>query len=82
VLLIALAAVNRPGSIRFEGNLGLLAAFGAGNLGHLSWSAVVAASKAATIATVFVLSLKHFNSLTFYRFKEPIVLQKHLNKSL
>ena len=76
MLLIALAAVNRPGSVRLERNLSLLAAFGAGNVGHFSWSAAIAASKAAAIATVVVLSLEHLIHLPCYRFKEPIMLQK------
>jgi hypothetical protein len=56
MLLIAIAAINRPGSVRLEWDLGLLAAFGAGNISHFSRSAVVAAFKATTI---IVLSLVH-----------------------
>jgi len=74
MLLIAIAAINRSGTIRLEGDLGLLAAFGAGYVCHFSRSAVVAASAAAT--AVIVLSLKHLIHLPCYRFKEPIMLQK------
>ena len=73
VLLVALAAVNRPGSIRLEGDLGLLAAFGAGYICHFSGAAVVAISEATAVV---VLSLKHLIHLPCYRFKEPIMLQK------
>jgi hypothetical protein len=73
VLLVALTAVNRSGSIRLERNLGLLAAFGAGYICHFSGAAVVAISKATAVV---VLSLEHLIHLPFYRFKEPIMLQK------
>jgi len=63
VLLVALAAVNRPGSVRLEGNLGLLATFGASYICHFSRTTIVAATAAAT--TVFVFSLKHLIHLPF-----------------
>jgi hypothetical protein len=72
VLLIAFAAVDWPGAVWLEWDLGLLAAFGTGNVSHFSGSAVVAASKATAI---FIFSLKHYIHLPCYRFKEPIMLQ-------
>jgi hypothetical protein len=63
MLLIAIAAVNRPGSIRLEGDLCLLPAFGASYACHFSRTAVVAASAAAT--AVIILSLKHLIHLPF-----------------
>jgi hypothetical protein len=44
MLLVAIAAVHRPGSIRLEGNLTLLAALCTGRIVHLSWASVEAAS--------------------------------------
>jgi len=59
MLLVALAAVNRPGSVRLEGDLGLLAAFGASYIRHFSGTTVVAAAAAAAATAIFVFSLKH-----------------------
>ena len=65
MLLVALAAVNRPGPIGLEGNLGLLAALRAGYICHFSWTAIVAAAPvAAAAAAVIVSSLEHFISRT------------------
>ncbi len=50
VLLIAIAAVHRPGAIGLEGNLTCLSALSASGIVHLSWSAVKAASGAASIS--------------------------------
>ena len=65
VLLIALTAVNRPGSIRLEGDLGLLPAFWTGNICHFSRTTIVAASAAAATTTVFIFSLKHLSHVPF-----------------
>ena len=80
MLLVALAAVNRPGSIRLEGDLGLLAAFGAGYICHFSGAAVVAISEATAVV---VLSLKHLIHLPFESTqKNRDCYRKHLNKLL
>ena len=65
VLLIALAAVNRPRSIRLEGNLGLLPAFWTSDICHFSRTTIVAASAAAATTTVFIISLKHLIHVPF-----------------
>jgi hypothetical protein len=57
MLLIALAAINGPGSIRLKGNLALLSALRTGYVCHLSWGAVIAAIAAAAAASI--ISLKH-----------------------
>jgi hypothetical protein len=81
VLLVALAAVNRPGSVRLEGNLGLLAAFGASYVCHFSGTAVVAATAAAT--AVFIFSFKHLIHVPFISIQRiETRYKKHLNKSL
>ena len=79
VLLIAVAAVNRPGSIRLEGNLGLLAAFGAGYICHFSGTAVVASSGATA---VFVFSLKHLYSLTLLSIQGTDYATKDISTNL
>jgi hypothetical protein len=58
MLLVAIAAVHRPGAIGLEGNLTCLSALSAGGIVHLSWAAAKAAPIAASISF-------HFNSLTF-----------------
>ena len=58
MLLVAIAAVDRPGAIGLEGNLTCLSALSAGGIVHLSWAAAKAASVAASISF-------HINSLTF-----------------
>ena len=58
MLLVAVAAVDRPGAIGLEGNLTCLSALSAGGIVHLSWAAAKAASVAASISF-------HVNSLTF-----------------
>jgi hypothetical protein len=84
VLLVALAAVNRPGAIRLEGNLGLLAAFGASYVCHFSGTTVVAAAAAAAAATaVLIFSLKHLIHVPFGSIQRiETRYKKHLNKSL
>ena len=62
MLLIAFAAVYRPGPIRLERYLCLLAAFGTCNICHFSGTAVVATSAATA---VFIFSLKHLIHLPF-----------------
>jgi len=62
MLLIALATVYRPGPIRLEGHLCLLAAFRTSNICHFSRTAVVATSAATAI---FIFSLKHLIHLPF-----------------
>ena len=79
MLLVALTAVNRSGSVRLERNLGLLAAFGAGYISHFSGAAVVAISGAIAVV---VFSFKHLIHLPCYRFKEPIMLQKNISTNL
>ena len=72
MLLVAIAAVHRPGAIGLEGNLTCLSALSAGGIVHLSWAAVVAASVSASVSL-------HLNSLTFgHRFHEPILLQENI----
>jgi hypothetical protein len=69
MLLVAIAAINRPGSIGLEGNLTRLSALCAGGIAHLSGAAVEAASASASVSL-------HLFSLTFWhRFREPILLQ-------
>jgi hypothetical protein len=58
MLLVAIAAINRPGAIGFEGNLTCLSALCAGGIVHLSWASVEAASASASVSL-------HLNSLTF-----------------
>jgi hypothetical protein len=58
MLLVAIAAVHRPGAIGLEGNLTCLSALCAGGIVHLSRAAAKAAPVAASISF-------HFNSLTF-----------------
>jgi hypothetical protein len=68
VLLEALAAVNRPCSVRLEGDLGLLSTLGAGYIGHLSGSAIetsTAASTASAATAATVLSLEHLIHFPF-----------------
>ncbi len=78
MLLIALAAVNRPGAVRLKGNLGLLPAFGTGNVCHFSGTAVKAPS-AATATLVF--SLKHLIHLPLGSIQGiEACYKKHLNK--
>jgi hypothetical protein len=50
MLLVAIAAINRPGSIGFEGNLTCLSALSAGGIVHLSWASVEAASASASVS--------------------------------
>jgi len=50
MLLVAIAAINRPGSIGLEGNLTCLSALSACGIVHLSRAAVVAAPAAASIS--------------------------------
>jgi hypothetical protein len=75
VLLVALAAVNRPGSVRLEWDLSLLSALRTGYVCHLSWGAIKAASTIAT-AAAFIFSLEHLIHVPLYRFKESNLLQK------
>jgi hypothetical protein len=58
MLLVAIAAVHRPGAIGLEGNLTRLSALCAGGIVHLSRAAVVAAPAAASISF-------HLDSLAF-----------------
>jgi hypothetical protein len=58
VLLVAIAAVHRPGAIGLEGNLTCLSALCASGIVHLSWAAVIAAAISASVSL-------HLNSLTF-----------------
>jgi len=55
MLLVAIAAINRPGSIGLEGNLTCLSALSARGIVHLSRAAVVAASPAAAASISFHL---------------------------
>ena len=50
MLLVAIAAVHRPGAIGLEGNLTRLSALCAGGIVHLSRPAVVAASISASVS--------------------------------
>jgi hypothetical protein len=80
MLLIAIAAIYRPGPIWLEGHLCLFAAFRASYICHFPGTAAVATS---TATAVFILSLKHLIHLPF----ESIQVnrnrsRKHLNKSL
>jgi hypothetical protein len=79
VLLVALAAVNRPGSIRLEWDLGLLAAFGAGYICHFSGASVVAIPEATAVV---ILSLKHLLHYPVIDSKNRSCYKKHLTKSL
>jgi hypothetical protein len=65
MLLIAFAAVYRPGPIRLEGHLCLLAAFGTSDICHFSRTTIVATSAAATTTAIFIFSLKHLIHLPF-----------------
>jgi len=58
MLLVAIAAINRPGAIGLEGNLTCLSALCTGGIVHLSWASVEAASASASVSL-------HLNSLTF-----------------
>jgi hypothetical protein len=58
MLLVAIAAVHRPGAIGLEGNLTCLSALCARGIMHLSGAAAKAASVSASISF-------HVNSLTF-----------------
>jgi hypothetical protein len=64
VLLVAIAAVNRPGSVRLEGDLSLLPALRTGYVCHLSWSTVKAATATAA-AAVSIISLEHLIHVPF-----------------
>jgi len=50
VLLVTIAAINRPGSIGLEGNLTCLSALCAGGIVHLSRAAAKAASASASVS--------------------------------
>jgi hypothetical protein len=50
MLLVAIAAVHRPGAIGLEGNLTCLSALCAGGVVHLSRAAAVAASVSASVS--------------------------------
>ena len=58
MLLVAIAAIHRPGAIGLEGNLTCLPALCASGIVHLSWAAVVAATVSASVSL-------HLDSLTF-----------------
>lgn len=74
VLLIAVAAINRPGPIGLEGNLTFFSAFCTGRVVHLSGASVVAAPASISI---------HLNPLTFgVDPVEPTLLQNHPIKLL
>jgi hypothetical protein len=80
VLLVALAAVNRPGSVRLEGNLGLLAAFGASYVCHFSGTTIVAAAAAAT--AVFIFSFKHLIHVPFGSIQRIELATKNISTNL
>jgi hypothetical protein len=83
VLLVALAAVNRPGSVRLEGNLGLLTAFGASYVCHFSGTTIVAASAAAAAATtVLIFSLKHLIHVPFVSIQRIELATKNISTNL
>jgi hypothetical protein len=50
MLLVAIAAVNRPGSVGFEWDLTCLSALSAGGIVHLSGASVEAASASASVS--------------------------------
>jgi len=50
MLLVAIAAINRPGAIGLEGNLTCLSALCTGRIVHLSWASVEAASASASVS--------------------------------
>jgi len=50
MLLVAIAAINRPGPIGLEGNLTCLSAICAGGFAHLSGAAAKAASASASVS--------------------------------
>jgi hypothetical protein len=80
VLLVALAAVNRPGSVRLEWDLSLLSALRTGYVCHLSRAAVKAASTIAT-AAAFILSLEHLIHVPFVSIQRTDIRYKtHLKK--
>ena len=58
MLLVAIAAVHRPGAIGLEGNFTCLSALCASGIVHLCWAAVVAAPVSASVSL-------HLDSLTF-----------------
>ena len=72
VLLVAVAAVHRPGAIGLEGNLTCLSALCAGGIVHLSWAAAKAASVAASISF-------HLNSLTFVSTQRIDICHKNIS---
>jgi hypothetical protein len=72
VLLVAIAAVHRPGAIGLEGNLTRLSALCAGGIVHLSWAAAKAASVAASISF-------HLNSLTFVSTQRIDICHKNIS---
>jgi hypothetical protein len=74
MLLVTLLAIHRPIPIGLEGNLGLLAAFGTDNIGHLSWGPIKAAP-AASFTIHLVLSPPHWS-------KESIRIHRHPDKIL
>ncbi len=74
MLLVTLLAVHRPTSVGLEGNLGLLAAFGTGYIGHLSWGPIKAAPVASFTSHLF-LSPPHWS-------KEPMRMRMHPVKFL
>ncbi len=80
VLLIALAAVNRPRSVRLEWDLGLLPALWTSYVRHLSWTAVKTASAATT--TALVLSLEHLIHLPFVSIQRIEPATKNISTNL
>jgi hypothetical protein len=80
VLLVAIAAVNGPGSVRLEGNLGLLTAFGASYVCHFSGTTIVAASAAATAVLIF--SFKHLIHLPFVSIQRIELATKNISTNL
>jgi len=80
VFLIALAAVDRPGTVRLEGDLGLLAAFGASYICHFSGTTVVAATAAAT--AIFIFSFKHLIHVPFVSIQRIEPATKNISTNL
>jgi hypothetical protein len=82
VLLVAIAAVNGPGSVRLEGNLGLLTAFGASYVCHFSGTTIVAASAAAAATAILIFSFKHLIHLPFVSIQRIELATKNISTNL
>jgi len=80
MLLIAIAAVNGPCSVRLEWDLSLLPAFWASYVCHFSWTTVIAASAAAT--AVFIFSFKHLIHLPFVSIQRIEPATKNISTNL